>query len=571
MGEKVITDKDNYTSIANAIRYKNGLTTQYKPSEMANAIKALTGSGTTNPKLQSKTATPSKSRQEITYDSDYDGLEKVTVESIPSNYIEPSGTKSITSNGSYDVSTYASADVNVPSSGIDMSDATAAADNIEKDYTAYVNGEKITGYLSSGNILNLLANSSTYSKDGSPSYASATGTGSLDQPDRISISFTNNTKQIVKNGGTVTASAKATLFGDATVDDVVSGKTFTSKNGLKLTGTHECQGGIDTSDADAVANDIADGKTAYVNGAKVTGNVDTMDSGVRYIGTTNTYERDGSYLSLTYENSDSRLFRSGSKFVVRTDLSNLGNATASDVATGKTFTSSDGITVEGTAEFTGLDTSDANAISTNIETGKTAYVKGEKITGELESISSITQYGTVSWEKDALVLTKKREDKAIFNKTNINLKCSGSDLGDAVAEDVLAGKTFTSAAGLKVVGTGTAQSGGVQKATGTIKNSKIIETGFSSIKSLIIYKSSVAAKGFVTGFYDVDIGKVTYVYCSSYSSYTKNYNYSSNTTFTIDGGTFTWNYGFAESNDEDTSNNGFTSNAEYKWIAYGDA
>lgn len=44
---KVTTESSNYTNIANAIRQKNGLTTKYKPSEMAEAIKILPVGGDT--------------------------------------------------------------------------------------------------------------------------------------------------------------------------------------------------------------------------------------------------------------------------------------------------------------------------------------------------------------------------------------------------------------------------------------------------------------------------------------------------------------------------------------------
>ena len=63
--------------------------------------------------LQSKTVTPTKYIQEVTADPGYTALEKVTVESIPSEYIIPSGTKTITENGEYDVTEKAKVVVDV--------------------------------------------------------------------------------------------------------------------------------------------------------------------------------------------------------------------------------------------------------------------------------------------------------------------------------------------------------------------------------------------------------------------------------------------------------------------------
>lgn len=65
--------------------------------------------------LQSKTVTPSKSTQEVKADAGYTGLDKVTVSPIPGEYIIPSGTKTITENGTHDATAYASVSVNVPS------------------------------------------------------------------------------------------------------------------------------------------------------------------------------------------------------------------------------------------------------------------------------------------------------------------------------------------------------------------------------------------------------------------------------------------------------------------------
>lgn len=153
--------------------------------------------------------------------------------------------------------------------GVDTSDATATAKDIARGKTAYVQGAKITGDLYEC----VKGKTKTYFTWGSENVTFERDSNR--DLINITIPWMGN-DEIMRTDSYIKLGADATLFGDATAADVISGKTMTSAAGLKVVGTNTND--ADTSDATATADDIAKGKTAYVQGAKVTGTAEPAES-----------------------------------------------------------------------------------------------------------------------------------------------------------------------------------------------------------------------------------------------------------------------------------------------------
>lgn len=154
---------------------------------------------------------------------------------------------------------------------------------------------------------------------------------------------------IIRKGKYSRLIARASAFGDALPEQVTKGTTFTSAYGVNIEGTMEPgSGGVNTSDATATAEDIAIGKTAYVNGEMVTGTIEDGDTWHYYYnGGVSAYEEDGA-ICFDHAFDKDVLYRKGERIILA--HSDLGDALPQEVVKGRTFTTSKGVKIEGTME-----------------------------------------------------------------------------------------------------------------------------------------------------------------------------------------------------------------------------
>ena len=119
------------------------------------------------------------------------------------------------------------------------SDANADANSIESGKSAYVNGKKIKGTLAGENDIKATTKKTELSSNPItiPNYGQST-VPVLKHTIEVSLADTN--KPVLLKGDakkTVVYDEAGSIYGDAKASDVRVGKTFTSSNGVKITGT----------------------------------------------------------------------------------------------------------------------------------------------------------------------------------------------------------------------------------------------------------------------------------------------------------------------------------------------
>lgn len=176
-------------------------------------VSGVAGGG--NYKLQSKTIAPTKGQQAITPDSGYYGLSDVIVSAIPDAYQ-------------------------------DVSSVTAgAADTLTGKVLVTSDGKVTTGTMQNNGAISKALDASTPSYTIPKGYHSGAGKVSVSVETK-SVTPAKTAQDIVPSAGKLLS--KVTI---AAIPDEF----------------------VDTSDADALATNILDGKTAFVNGEKITGSM----------------------------------------------------------------------------------------------------------------------------------------------------------------------------------------------------------------------------------------------------------------------------------------------------------
>ena len=208
-------------------------------------VSVQTGTAINN---QNTTVTPNTTTQTISAEEGYTGLGTVTVEPIPSAYIIPSGTKTITSNGSTDVTTFATVSVNVqpnlqgksinPSETAQTVSADSGYDGLSTVTINAISSTYVGSGIATKSSADLTASGATVTAPAGYYATAATKTITSATQATPSISIDSNGKITATStqaagyvaAGTKTASAQMTTKAGTTITPSTASQTAVAKN-----------------------------------------------------------------------------------------------------------------------------------------------------------------------------------------------------------------------------------------------------------------------------------------------------------------------------------------------------
>lgn len=226
---------------------------------------------------------------------------------------------------------------------------------------------------------------------------------------------------LLRAGKTVQVSMAASEFGNAEAADVAAGKPFTSAAGIAIAGTlpEKTEGSAAVVLSTESAQLVAKTQISLAN----------------------------NFIKLSCPNrSGDMVLRSSAPVQILALPAAFGDATAADVAAGKTFTSSAGLAVTGTS--TAVETGDATASASNILSGKTAYVHGQKVNGSMTNQGAKNQALNCGGSYTIPAGYHNGSGKVTANSL------ASQTAGTAAAADIASGKTAW-VNGAQVTGSGT--------------------------------------------------------------------------------------------------------------------
>lgn len=493
--------------------------------------------------------------------------------------------KTITVNGTYTADSgydgLGSVKVEVPSGGVtlpELDDPGSESDLAE--------GKQLIGpdgTLVEGNVP-VETNLTVYSSAGKAQYYSS------DTSPWIACSGSISGTKMLKNGS-IQVNVSGSKFGDATIEDVAEGVTFTSKNGLMLTGIRTNNEGatLPTLRNPGSASDLADGMELIgQNGEIVTGSLFEITSGNTLYANNNptlSWRDDGKVQTVgTYGvsgNGDGGIVRPGAMFAVRTPAEQYGDAAPEDVAAGKTFTSASGLKIRGIGSIGGGNSGVTTNTVTATPTANSLTISFGGLSAE-PTLFSITPTANITLASTRYVTGVDYDGN---KTTGVCGYTSGSFMsGSSTAAYSDSAFTWSYSNGTLTVTSAAANTGGyfksgteyqltyITEATTSPSQSLVVktgstttnsfDTGLSSIKYLYLYCSgSHGATGLLDVMYTEDAtnhGTVCTSYNSSSYQAVSGFNYDDYAT--VNAGTFTWS---------GSSYYAMISGKTYNWIAFG--